>query len=140
MPDFILIEGDKANFLPTFGIAVVVVKPGDLKGSGSGTVKGKKFCVKGDEKNVTVPNCTYITPQHPIPGMGTLKIAALANNQVAKKTKTGGNPVLLKGGVFTAVFEVSSPAKHPSGLADAPKKQYFGKGTFTTTNKKVKGT
>ena len=140
MPDFILIEGDKANFLPKFGMAVVVVKPGNLKGSGSATVKGKKICVKGDETGVEVPGCTYMTPQHPIPGTGTLKIAALANNQVAQKTKIGGNLVLLKGGQFTAVFEVNNPAKHPSGPMDVPSKKYSGKGTFTTTNKKAKGT
>jgi hypothetical protein len=28
MPDFILIEGDKANFMPNFGPAVVVFQPG----------------------------------------------------------------------------------------------------------------
>ena len=46
MPDFILIEGDKANFLPNFGAAVVVVKPGDLKGSGPATLNGSKVDVK----------------------------------------------------------------------------------------------
>ena len=52
MPDFILLEGDKANFLPNFGAAVVVVRPGDLKGSGPATLTGKKICVDGDEKKV----------------------------------------------------------------------------------------
>ena len=64
MPDFILVEGDKANFLPAFGAAVVVVKPGDLKGSGPATLNGKKVCVDGDEKNVSVPGCIYMTPQY----------------------------------------------------------------------------
>lgn len=140
MSDFILIEGDMANFLPIFGAAVVVVKPGQLKGSGPATIKGKKICVKGDEKKVEVPGCTYITPQYPIPGTGTLKIDTLANNQLAKKTKTGNGLVLLKGGQFKAVFEVQNPAKHPLGTVDVASKQYFGKGSFTTTNTKVKGT
>ena len=42
MPDFILLEGDQAIFLPNFGVAVVVVKPGKLKGSGPATRGGKK--------------------------------------------------------------------------------------------------
>ena len=42
MPDFILIDGDKANFLPNFGAAIVVVQPGTLKGSGPSTLQGKK--------------------------------------------------------------------------------------------------
>ena len=143
MPDFILMEGDKANFLPTFGAATVVVKPGDLKGSGPATINGKKMCVDGDEKNVSVPGCTYMTPQYSIPGTGTLKIAALAGNQLAKKTNTGGKAVMLKGAQFTAKFEVQSPAKQPppgpgSPIPD-PTPQYSGNGTFITTNAKVKG-
>lgn len=144
MPDFILIEGDKANFLPNFGAAVVVVQPGNLTGSGPTTLNGKKICVDGDEKNVSVPGCTYMTPQFSIPGTGTLKIAALAGNQKAKKTKTGGKAVLLKGGTFTAKFEVQSPAKQPPpGLGSPipdPTPQYSGNGMFITTNTKFRGT
>jgi hypothetical protein len=142
--DFILIEGDKAIFIPAFGAAVVVVKPGDLKGSGPATFGGKKLCVDGDEKKVSVPGCMYMTPQYSIPGTGTLKIAALAGNQKAKKTNTGGKPVLLKGGSFTASFEVQSPAKQPPPgpgppIPDATPK-YSGNGMFNTTNTKYQGT
>lgn len=98
MPDYVLLDGDKANFMPAFGAAIVVVRPGDLKGSGPATLNGKKLCIDGDEKNVSVPGCVYMTPQYSIPGTGTLKIAALAANQKAQKTKTGGKAVLLKGG------------------------------------------
>ena len=73
MPDFILIEGDKANFLPNFGAAVVGVQPGSLKGSGPATLNGKKVCVDGDEKNVSVPGCAYMTPQYSIPGTGYIR-------------------------------------------------------------------
>ena len=143
MPDFILVEGDKANFIPSFGAAIVVVKPGDLKGSGPATLTGKKICVDGEENNVAVPGCTYMTPQYSIPGTGTLKIAALAGNQKATKTQTGGKAVLLKGGNFTAKFEVQSPAKQPppgpgSPIPDATP-QYSGNGMFITTNTKFQG-
>jgi hypothetical protein len=145
MPDFILIEGDKANFLPNFGPAVVVVQPGDLKGSGPATLNGKKLCVDGDEKKVSVPGCSYMTPQYSIPGTGTLKISALAGDQKAKKTQTGGKLVLLKGSSFTAEFEVDSPAQQPppgpgSPIPDLPvKKKYTGSGMFITTNTKFQG-
>jgi len=143
MGDFILIHGDKANFLPNFGAAVVMVRPGDLKGSGPATLNGKKVCVDGDEKQVSVPGCVYMTPQYSIPGTGTLKIAALAGNQKAQKTSTGGKPVLLKGGNFTAKFEVQNPAKQPptgpgSPIPDATP-QYSGSGMFVTTNAKFQG-
>lgn len=144
MSDLILVEGDKANFLPNFGAAIVVVKPGTLKGSGSATLNGKKVCVDGDEKQVSVPGCTYMTPQYAIPGTGTLKIAALAGNQKAKKTSTGGKAVLLKGGNFTARFEVQNPAKQPPPGPGAPipdpTPQYSGNGMFLTTNRKFQGT
>lgn len=143
MPDYVLLDGDKANFMPAFGAAIVMVKPGDLKGSGPATLNGKKLCIDGDEKSVSVPGCVYMTPQYSIPGTGTLKIAALAANQKAQKTKTGGKAVLLKGGNFTAKFEVQNPAKQPPPGPGAPipdaTPQYSGNGTFITTNMKFQG-
>jgi hypothetical protein len=144
MSDFILVEGDKANFLPNFGAAIVVVQPGELKGSGPATLKGKKICVEGDEKQVSVAGCTYMTPQYSIPGTGTLKIDSLAGDQKASKTKTGDKAVLLKGGNFTAKFEVQSPAKQPPPGPGSPipdsASQYSGKGMFVTTNTMFRGT
>ncbi|MCK9395296.1 MAG: hypothetical protein M0Q44_06880 [Methylobacter sp.] len=143
MLDSILIEGDKAMFMPNFGAAVVVVQPGDLKGSGPATINGKKICVDGDEKKVSVPGCTYMTPQYCIPGVGTLEIAALAGNQKATKTNTGGKPVLLKGGNFTAKFSVQTPAQQPPPGPGSPipdsTPQYTGNGMFITTNVLIKG-
>lgn len=143
MPDFILIEDDIANFMPNFGQAIVVVQPGTLKGSGPATLNGKKICVDGDEKNVSVPGCTYMTPQYSIPGVGTLKIEALAGDQKAKKTNTGGKAMLLKGSNFTAKFEVQTPAQQPPPGPGSPipdsTPQYSGSGMFITTNVKFQG-
>jgi hypothetical protein len=143
MLDSILLEGDKAVFLPNFGAAVVVVRPGNLTGSGPATIKGKLVCVDGDEKKLQVSGCTYCTPQYSIPGVGTLEIAALAGNQKATKTNTGGKPVLLKGSNFTAKFSVQTPAQQPppgpgSPIPDATP-QYSGNGMFIPTNVLVKG-
>ena len=143
MADFILMEGDQVMFLPAFAPATVVVLPGKLEGSGPATIGGKKICVDGDEAKVSVAGCTYMTPQCPIPGAGTLKISALAGDQMATKTKTGGKAVLLKGGTFTAKFEVQSPAQQPAPpgppVPDATT-QYSGSGMFITTNFKFMGT
>lgn len=143
MPDFILIDGDIANFIPAFGAATVVVQPGKLAGSGPATLNGKNICVDGDEKNVSVPGCTYMTPQYSIPGVGTLKIEALAGDQKATKTNTGGKAVLLKGSNFTAKFEVQSPAQQPPPGPGSPipdsTPQYSGNGMFITTNTKFQG-
>ena len=143
MSDFILIDGDKANFNPTFGLATVVVKPGDLKASGASSLQGKKVCIDGDEKSVSVPGCMYTTPVYSVPGMGTLKIAALGADQKAKKTNSAGKVMLLKGSIFTAKFEVDpkSPAKLPPPVSTPDlTPQYSGTGTFITTNTKWKGT
>jgi hypothetical protein len=144
MADVILVHGDKAHFFPNFGPAVVVVKPGTLLASGSATLNKKKVCVDGDEATVSVPGCIYMTPQYSIPGAGTLKIAALATDQKAKRTRSSGKPVLLKGGNFTAKFEVQSPAKQPPPGPGSPTPdatpQYTGNGMFITTNAKFRGT
>lgn len=143
MSDYILLDGDKANFNPAFAIASVVVKPGTLEGSGKGTVGGKPVCVDGDEKKVEVANCSYVTATHSIPGSGTIKIDSLSGNQKAVKTKDEGKPVLLKGGLFVAKFEVKSPAKQPQPAPASPvpdpATSYPGNGTFQTTNQKFKG-
>lgn len=143
MSDFILIDGDTVNFIPAFGLATVVVQPGTLSGSGKGTVGGKPVCIEGDEANVSVPGCNYIAGAYSIPGTGTLKIDALGGDQTATKTNSPDKPVLLKGTMFTAKFEVQSPAQQPAPPAppipDATP-FYSGNGSFQTTNTKWKGT
>lgn len=144
MGDFIIVDGDTAMFLPAFGQAVVVVQPGQMKGSGSLTFNGKPVCVDGDEADVSVPGCMYIAGQYSIPGTGTLKIKALAGDQLAKHTNTGGKAVILKGKQFDAEFEVQSPAQQPPPGPGGPipdsTTKYSGKGMFITTNMKFQGT
>lgn len=142
MADFVLVEGDQAMFIPAFGAAMVVVQPGELKGSGPATIGGKKVCVEGDEADVSVPGVTYFTPQYSIPGTGTLSIDALAGDQKATKAKTGDKAMLLKGGQFTAKFEVQSPAQQPTSAGPVPDgtPSYSGNGMFVPTNMKVRAT
>jgi hypothetical protein len=142
MSDYVLIDGDKAIFAPSFGAATVAVQPGTLCATGPATLGGKKLCIAGDEKSVSVPGCAYFTASHPIPGTGTLEISAIAGDQQATKTRTGGTPVLLVGSTFTAAFSVQNPAKQPSsaGPVPDPTPRYSGSGSFKTTNVKLKGT
>ena len=139
MGDYVVVDGDKVLFLAFFGPALVFGPSGKIKGSGPGTLNGKKLCVVGDEGSVEVTNCQYLTSQYCIPGKGTLKIAALAGNQQAKKTKTGGKAVILKGSMFTAKFEVQTPAKQPppgpGSPGPDPMTEYSGQGMFQTTNR-----
>lgn len=143
MADLILIAGDSVVFSPAFTPAVVTVQPGTLQGSGPAAIGGKKVCVDGDESKVEVMGCVYTTPQYTIAGVGTLKISALATNQKATKTKAGGKAVLLKGGTFTASFEVQTPAQQPPPPpAPGPPTpdtitQYSGNGTFVPGNTTV---
>lgn len=141
MSDTILLDGDQAIFLPAFGAATVVVRPGRLAGSGPATVSGKAVCVDGDEAKVTVPACMYTAGAYSIPGLGTLSIKQLAGNQKATKTKSGGKPVLLKGAMFTAQFQVTVPAQQPQPTGPVPDgvPQYTGNGRFQSTNLKASG-
>lgn len=139
MGDKVLTDGDLVVFLPMFSPAIVVVQPGRIPGSGPAAIGGRKICVDGDEAQVSVPGCAYMTPSHPIPGIGTLKIASLAANQKAGTTQTGGKKVLLQGGLFTAKFEVQSPAQQPTPTGPVPDAapQYSGQGQFVPVNQQV---
>lgn len=142
MLDLVIIDSDLAMFSPAFGMAIVIVRPGKLAGTGKSTVNGKRICLEGDEKKLEVPGCMYTTPQYIIPGIGTLKIDALGGDQLSKNVKDSDKGIILKGSMFTAKFEVQSPAQDPS-VAPAPPQpdstsSYSGQGNFITTNTKVK--
>lgn len=142
MGDLVLIDGDQALFLPAFGAATVVVQPGRLTGSGPLQVTGKRACIDGDEGSVSVPGCAYTAPPYVIPGTGTLAISALAQDQLAPNSATGGVKLMVKGSQFTAQFSVDAPAMQPppgpgSPIPDSTPK-YSGSGSFQTTNSAVK--
>lgn len=146
MKDHVLIHDDMVIFNPAFGPVMVAVQPGKLTASGPATLDGKKVCVEGDEKSVNVAADFYINPPYAIPtGKGTLTISALAGDQTAQKTKSGGKKVLMVGaGTFTAKFTVSAsslaPPKVPAPPEPDPPGEYSGTGTFMTTNTKLRGT
>ncbi len=142
MSDFIIQTGDTVQFQPNFGAAIVTVAPGVMTGTGARCLVTKKpICVFGDEKAVMVPGCPYMAGPYSVPGVGMLKILALAPNQQAMRTKSTGKPVILKGQMFDAVFQVMAPAMMPpTASTPDPVPMYMGKGMFITTNIRVRGT
>lgn len=144
MADLVLLDGDIVNFDALFAPANVIVQPGKLSAKGKMTFNGKKICIDGDEKAVSVPGCAYTTPVFSIPGTGTLKITNLAPNQKAIKSSDSGKKILLKGAKFIAQFEVQAPAQFqpptPASPQPDPVKKYIGTGSFQTTNQKLKVT
>lgn len=141
MADFVLQDGDKVIFMPAFGAAMVVVKPGKISGSGPAMLNGKKACVAGDEKGVSVPGCLYTAGSFVTPGNGTLKIEMLKPEHKSKKVKVKAKEALLKGkGNFMAVFEVQGKAIDPSTGSPDPVPKYSGQGKFISSNIKTSAT
>ena len=141
--DFIIVDQDTINFLPIFGIAVVVPQPGTITATGTSSFKGKKVCIQGDEASVMVPGCTYMTPSYPIPGVGTIIVERLNNDQLAQKTKSNQKPMILKGSQLNAKFIVQTPAQQPTiaGPIPDPLLEYSGgMGSFINSNTKYRGT
>ena len=140
--DYLLVDGDQTIFHPIFEAAQVVVRTGALTASGPARLGGKKLCVVGDEKSVKVPGCLYSTMSHPMPGTGTLEVAALAGDQRSGTLTIRDAKVLLVGSRFTAKFTVDSPAQQPAPSGPPvpdTKSQYSGTGRFITTNTKFRG-
>ena len=137
-----LLDGDLVNFLPSFPPAIVVVQPGMLKATGGDPVFGRKMCVEGDERLLMVPGCAYMTPQYSVPGVGTLTIQLLHPSNVARKTRSNGKKVLLKGAPFIARFQVTAPAMMvmPGG-PQVPDSMafYTGSGSFTSVGSTKQG-
>ncbi|MFD2563162.1 hypothetical protein [Aquimarina rubra] len=142
----IILDGDTVVFDPAFGNAIVTVKPGKIKASGKSTVQGKKIAVKGDELQVEVSGCSYITPNLPQAGTGTLSIQPLTKDHLTSKTTSGGIPIIRKGnGSFKAkfVFDPGTPAKliPPSGPTVLDTKPFYeGTGRIIPNKDKVKAT
>jgi len=138
MADLVIHDGDMVVFSAVFENAVVMVKLGRIKASGKTTIRGKRVCVQGDEKQVEVPGCLYIAGAF-LNGMGTLTIKALGSDQLSSRSASGGKPMILKGSGFKAEFKVVTKAINSMGVQD-PKSGYNGMGQFVPANQKIKAT
>lgn len=141
MQDLVVLDGDKVEFLSSFGDARVVVQPGVILGSADVTYRNKSLCLEGDEEKVLVEGCPYVSGDFSIAGLGRLKIKRLAGDQVSVFMTFKGRHVLLQGSYFEAVFEVQEPAGRPQPpgrpLPD-PVKSYRGQGSFICSNRDFK--
>lgn len=140
MADPIVVTGDLAVFPTACGAAVLPPTQAPLTGTGRDTVLGKRVCVDGDERRILVSGVTYTTATHSIPGTGALMIQQLDPAQKSTRSKSGGKPLLVAKGKFTAKFLVMVPAQQPSTPSPIPDTtpQYVGQGEFQTTNQKSK--
>jgi hypothetical protein len=72
--------------------------------------------------------------------VGTLSISALGADQLSRKSRAGGKPIMLRGTTFTAQFQVTVPAQMPTSGDPVPDAMplYTGSGSFQTRNRRVR--
>ncbi|WP_426577557.1 hypothetical protein ACP179_05380 [Xenorhabdus stockiae] len=133
MSESIVTDGDILQFEPQFGYRQVKVTiPGKIRGTGHARVNGKKVCILGDEKRVTV-SATYTTITHMTPGIGTLTISMLDISQLALQC-TSGAALIIKGKKFMAIFTPKFPAINNTVIPPQPDimTPSLGTGSFIT--------
>lgn len=127
MSNYIVVDGDRLNFEPMFGVNTVTPTAHAIRGSGVAAIENKKICIRGDEKKVSV-SAIYSSAGYPNQGTGTITIASLATDQLATFS-TAETELIVVGSRFTALFTVDSPATHPQNGPD-PVSTTSGRGTF----------
>ncbi|MBS9423159.1 hypothetical protein [Photorhabdus caribbeanensis] len=114
MSERLVVDGDSLLFEPLFGNRLVtLLRPATIRGSGHAQIRGKKIAIVGDEKQLQF-QAQYITPNHPIPGMGMVIIVQLNANQQANFCRSPAT-VIVVGQQFTAHFIPIQPANGPLG-------------------------
>ncbi|MGJ0579610.1 hypothetical protein ACR71G_16410 [Xenorhabdus bovienii] len=133
MSEAIVVDGDVLQFDPSFGDRQVIISiPGKISGTGHVQVNGKKICILGDEKQISV-SATYTTTTHTTLGKGTITISALDASQQALQC-TSGAALIIKGQKFTALFTPELPAMNNTVTPPQPDvtTPSSGKGSFMT--------
>jgi hypothetical protein len=139
--DFIIRTGDMLQVtIPPPAVVPMLMAPGPLMGTSTSTkVMGQFVCLLGDE----IPMAwraplPYTAPPFVTPGVGTLKVILLPTNQTVQ-TKNG-KVMLIKGGTFQALFQVTAPAMQPTPAGPVPDPLAVKNGTaqFITMNATVK--
>lgn len=129
-------DNDMVVFMPIYGNAIVVPIPTTISSSAESTeIGGAAPCLEGDEEDVESQGCVYIAPPYVIPGVGTLKISSLGDDQTTSDTKVEDKKVIIQGSLFQAVFEVQSPAMMPVTFTTDPLSEHSGGvGMFVPTH------
>ncbi|MCA6220836.1 hypothetical protein [Photorhabdus antumapuensis] len=124
----LIVDGDSLLFEPLFGNReVTILEQATIKGSGHAQIQGKKIAIVGDEKKVQL-QAQYITPSHPILGMGMVTIAQLDASQQVNFCRSPAT-VMVVGQQFIACFTPTQPANNPSSGPDVTAPS-MGKGHF----------
>ncbi|BEM38653.1 hypothetical protein SME10J_46940 [Serratia marcescens] len=119
MSKYIVLDDDALLFDPMFAHRQVsVTGPAKIKGSGKAIINGKKVCVFGDEKKVSL-DATYTAPGFPTPGQGKVTISLLNADQQAMWCLSDV-AVILVGQKFLAMFTPTNPAKSPNQVPEPP--------------------
>jgi hypothetical protein len=138
MADFMIKTGDMLQVtVPPPAIVPQLLAPVPLIGTGlTVLVNSQPVCLQGDELPISlrVP-LVYTAPPFVTPGMGTLTIILMPNN-LTLTTVASNKPILLKGGPFQAIFNVTVPAMQPTPVGPVPDPVVVkpGQAQFITTN------
>ncbi|MCW7547430.1 hypothetical protein OO184_05615 [Photorhabdus sp. APURE] len=131
----LVVDGDNLLFEPLFGNRqVTILGPATIRGSGHAKIQGKKIVIAGDEKKVQL-QAQYITPSHPVPGMGIVTIAQLNASQQVNFCRTPASMIIV-GQQFIARFTPTQPANNPSTGPDVTTPS-MGKGRFIASQYSV---
>ncbi|NHB91624.1 hypothetical protein [Photorhabdus cinerea] len=124
----LVVDGNSLLFEPLFGNRqVTILGPATIRGSGHAQIQGKKIVIVGDEKKVQL-QAQYVTPNHPIPGMGIVTIAQLNTSQQVNFCRSPAT-IIVVGQQFIARFTPTQPANNPSTGPDVTTPS-MGKGRF----------
>jgi hypothetical protein len=143
MSDYIIINGDQIQItVPPPAVVQPAAAPITLVAKGMHKVMGQMVCVDGDEvPPPLMAPMLYTSPPYVTPGTGKFTIT-LTPAHKTMKTKSSGKPMLLKGAVITASFDVVSPAMLPTPAGPQPDPMMKKPCTaqFITKNVTVKAT
>lgn len=141
MGDFVLRTGDTVKItIPPPAVIPALEAPVPLQGSAATlTVCGLVACLLGDELPPSLREpLAYTAPPFTIPGMGTLMLTLNPSNLTAQTRS--GQPLLIKGTAFTAMFTVTEPAQQPTAAGPVSDLVTAKPGTaeFITSNETVR--
>jgi hypothetical protein len=142
MSDFVIATGDLVQVtIAAPAVVSALLQPVPLIGTGSTvSLTGRPICLVGDELPpvLRVP-LSYIAAPFSNPGTGKLTLTLLPGNQ--SHDTENGKAILIKGGQFTALFTVTSPATQSTSTGPVPDPVLAKNGTarFMTTNTTVLG-
>lgn len=141
MADFVIRTADLLEVtVPAPALVPMLLAPVPLTGSSADvTAAGMPVCLQGDELPVALRGpLPYTAPPFTDPGTGTLKLILLPGN-LTRQTTNGGKPLLIRGGTFSALFTVQTPATMPTPAGPVPDQELEKPATarFITSNTSV---